>query len=272
MDGNRAAIVTSPSRDLRQRVSDDGPRLAVGALSLLAGVVAWDVYARGWGDPLFTPTASSIFTAFRDLLSDGEFWSSYATTLEPFLYGWLAALIVGLSLGLAMGLSRTATAVSTPHLSFFNALPVSTLVPIVVILFGIDLVARSSVVFLFAVVEVALTAAAGVRYVDADLLDMGRSFGLSRRKRLTRIVLPGAAPGITAAIRVGTGRAVVGMVVMELLLVSVGVGKLISRYRDRFDAPRLYAVVLSLAVFALAIQALMRSLERRAQPWRSETP
>jgi ABC-type nitrate/sulfonate/bicarbonate transport system permease component len=130
------------------------------------------------------------------------------------------------------------------------------------------MVARSTVVFLFAIVDVVLTTASGVRFIDDDLFDMGKSFGLRRLKRFTRIILPGAAGGIAAAVRVGTGRAVVGMVVMELLLVSVGVGRLISRYKDSFQAPRLYAVVLSLAIFALAVQAVLRSLERRALEWR----
>ena len=253
---------------LRRRVAGHGPRLTVGALSVLAGLLAWDIYTRTAGDQLFTPTVPSIASAFWDLIREREFWASYATTLEPFFYGWSSALVLGLTLGLVMGLSRPVTTVSMPHLGFFNTLPVSTLVPVVVIVFGIDLVARSAVVFLFAIVEVTLTTASGVRFVDRDLMDMGRSFGLRRIRRLTRIILPGAAPGIAAAVRVGTGRAVVGMVVMELLLVSVGVGKLISRSRDLFQAPRLYAVVVSLAIFALAVHALMQALERRTQRWR----
>lgn len=253
---------------LRQRVAGHGPRLVVGLLSVLVGLLAWDIYTRTAGDQLFTPTVPSIASAFWDLIREREFWASYATTLEPFFYGWASALVLGLTLGLVMGLSRPVTTVSMPHLGFFNTLPVSTLVPVVVIVFGIDLVARSAVVFLFAIVEVTLTTASGVRFVDRDLMDMGRSFGLMRIRRLTRIILPGAAPGIAAAVRVGTGRAVVGMVVMELLLVSVGVGKLISRSRDLFQAPRLYAVVVSLAIFALAVHALMQALERRTQRWR----
>ena len=263
------ATVGRPSAAaLRRRVAGNGPRLTVGVLSVMAGLLAWDIYTRTAGDQLFTPTVPSIASAFWDLIRESEFWASYATTLEPFFYGWSSALVLGLTLGLVMGLSRPVTTVSMPHLGFFNTLPVSTLVPVVVIVFGIDLVARSAVVFLFAIVEVTLTTASGVRFVDRDLLDMGRSFGLRRIRRLTRIILPGAAPGIAAAVRVGTGRAVVGMVVMELLLVSVGVGKLISRSRDLFQAPRLYAVVVSLAIFALAVHALMQALERRTQRWR----
>ncbi len=261
-----------PAAARRRRLSGNGPRLAVGLLSVIAGLLAWDVYTRTAGDQLFTPTVPSIASAFWDLLGEREFWASYATTLEPFFYGWASALVLGLTLGLVMGLSRAVTTVSMPHLGFFNTLPVSTLVPVVVIVFGIDMVARSAVVFLFAIVEVTLTTASGVRFVDRDLMDMGRSFGLRRIRRLTRIILPGAAPGIAAAVRVGTGRAVVGMVVMELLLVSVGVGKLISRSRDLFQAPRLYAVVVSLAIFALAVHALMQALERRSQRWRGAAP
>lgn len=239
-----------------------------GAISLGAGVVLWQVYAVFFGDPVFIPTVGEIVVAFGGLLQDPEFWASYATTLEPFFYGWLAAMAVGVPFGLFMGRSKVLSGLSMPELTFLNALPISTLVPVVVIVFGIDLVARSTVVFLFAIVEIILTTASGVRYIDDDLFEMSRAFGLGRYKRFFKVTLPGSTAGIAAAVRVGTGRAVVGMVVMELLLVSVGVGKLISRFKDSFNAPDLYAVVLSLAIFALTLQTILRALERRALEWR----
>lgn len=242
-----------------------------GMASLALGVLLWQIYAQVFGDPVFIPTVGEIVIAFGELLGDPEFWASYATTLEPFLYGWFGALVVGVPFGLFMGRSKVLSGFSVPELTFLNALPISTLVPVVVILFGIDILARSTVVFLFAIVEVILTTASGVRYIDDDLFEMGRSFGLGRVKRFFRITLPGSTGGIAAAVRVGTGRAVVGMVVMELLLVSVGVGRLISRFKDSFNAPHLYAVVLSLAIFALAVQSVLRIAERRALEWRGAT-
>ena len=74
-----------------------------------------------------------------------------------------------------------------------------------------------------------------------------------------------------AAVRVGTGRAIVGMVVMELLLVSSGVGKLITRYKDTFQSAELYAVVMSLGIFGLVMLGLTRALERRAVGSRQES-
>lgn len=239
----------------------------VGGVSLAAGVLLWQVYAVAQDSNLFVPTVPQVVEALADQLRTAEFWSAYAETLVPFVYGWTAAIVLGVLAGLAMGQSRVFTGLTSPYLAFLNALPISTLVPIVVIGLGIDIAARASVVFLFAIVEVVLTTAAGVRYVDPDLVAMARSFGMGRVRRFFRVVLPGSMPGIAAAVRIGTGRAIVGMVVMELLLVSVGVGRLVSRYRDGFESANLYAVVLSLAIFGLVMLALTRKFERRMQRW-----
>lgn len=246
-----------------------GPRL-VGAASLIAGVLAWQAYALAQDNNLFVPTVPQVVEALAEQVQTAEFWSAYSDTLVPFAYGWLAAIVLGVLAGLVMGQSRVLTGLLSPYLSFLNALPISTLVPIIVIGLGIEITARAVVVFLFAIVEVVLTTAAGVRYVDPDLVAMARSFGMSRPRRFVRVMLPGSMPGIAAAVRVGTGRAVVGMIVMELLLVSVGVGKLISRYKDGFQSADLYAVVVSLAVFGLIVLALTRRLERRMQRWRPD--
>jgi ABC-type nitrate/sulfonate/bicarbonate transport system permease component len=77
-------------------------------------------------------------------------------------------------------------------------------------------------------------------------------------------------PAIMAGLRIGTGRAVVGMVVMELLLVSVGVGRLIIRYRALFQADLLYALVVTLAIFGLVALAAMRRLENYVLRWRGD--
>lgn len=242
-------------------------RPVVGALSLLAGALGWEIYGRAQESDLFVPTFTQVVVALWHQVRTGVFWSGYADTLVPFLYGWLAALVVGVAVGLVMGQSGILTRLGGPYLAFMNALPVSTLVPLVVIAAGIDTTARATLVFLFAIVDVILTAAAGVRYVDRDALDMARVFGFGPFGRFRKVTVPGAMPGILAAIRVGTGRAIVGMVVMELLLVSAGVGKLISRYKDAFQSADLYAIVVSLGIFGLIMLGLTRALEERVLRW-----
>lgn len=233
-------------------------------------LMAWEYYGRAQELSLFFVPFTEVVGALWGLSQTAEFWDAYRQTMLPFVWGWLAALVVGIVAGLLIGRFRTIEALTRPYVTFLNALPISTLVPVAVILLGIGYSSRILIVFLFAVVEVTLNTAAGVKYVDRELIEMGRSFNASQWKLFRRIILPASAPGIMAGVRIGTGRAVVGMVVVEILLVAVGVGRLILRYRGRFQSAELYAVVFSLILFGIALQMIARRVERRASRWKYE--
>jgi ABC-type nitrate/sulfonate/bicarbonate transport system permease component len=109
-----------------------------------------------------------------------------------------------------------------------------------------------------------------VRYVSRDLVEMGQSFNAKQSRLFRKVILPASLPGIMAGIRIGTGRAVVGMVVVEILLVAVGMGRLILRYRGRFQSAELYAVVLALILFGILLQVIARRFESRVSRWKYE--
>lgn len=246
------------------------PSRLVGAAAIVAGLVGWEIYGRSLDNNIFFPTFLSMVEALIGLFGEADFWNAYRLTLTPFFWGWISSMALGVLVGLIAGLSPTIWKLVSPYVAFFHALPVSVLVPVVVVGLGIGLVAKSTVVFLFGFFEVMLSTVAGVAYISEDIREMTRSFGMSRLRAFRRVALPGAMPAIMAGLRIGTGRAVVGMVVMELLLVSVGVGRLVVRYRARFESPELYAVVFTLAVFGLLALAMMRSLERYVLRWRAD--
>jgi ABC-type nitrate/sulfonate/bicarbonate transport system permease component len=266
VDG-RGVVEASPRRGLGSLLE---PSRLVGAASVLAGLLAWELYARSLENNIFFPTFVAMVEALIGLGQDPGFWDAYRQTLIPFFWGWMTSMMAGVLVGLVAGLNKTIWKLVSPYVAFFHALPVSVLVPVVVVAFGIGLVARSSVVFLFGFFEVMLSTVVGIAYISEDIRDMTRSFGMGRLRTFRRVILPGAMPAIMAGLRIGTGRAVVGMVVMELLLVSVGVGRLVLRYRALFQSPELYAVVFTLAIFGLASLAVMRKLEAYVLRWRRE--
>lgn len=238
------------------------------SMVLLLGV--WEFVGRQQETTLFFVPLSHVLGALWELIRTQEFWGAYGQTIIPFLWGWVLALVVGISAGLVIGRFRPILQLTAPYLTFLNALPISTLVPLAVILLGIGYPSRILVVFLFAVVEITLNTAAGVRYVDRDLIEMGRSFKATEWRLFRKVILPASGPGIMAGVRIGTGRAVVGMVVVEILLVAVGVGRLILRYRGRFQSDNLYAVVLSLIIFGIVLLAIAKRVERRVSRWKYE--
>jgi len=92
---------------------------------------------------------------------------------------------------------------------------------------------------------------------------MARSFGASETQLWRKVLLPGARPAVLAGARLGLARAISGMVAVELLLVSVGFGRLLLRYQGDFDAGAVYAVVLVVAAQAVLLTGWLRRWERR---------
>jgi ABC-type nitrate/sulfonate/bicarbonate transport system permease component len=240
--------------------------MIVRACSLAAFFIAWEIYARGQPRLIMAPF-SDVVVALVDLVQQSEFRSAYWETLKPFGIGLILAITIGVPFGLLMGLYGPARALFMPHVSFVNAVPMTAFIPLIVIGFGIGLSARVAVVFFFALPDIVISSAAGVRYVNQNLVDMGRSFQASKLGILFRIVLPGSFPGIMAGCRLGAGRAVIGMVAAELLLVSVGLGALISRYRGYYQTDNLYAAVLVLAITGIVVLEIVRRVEHAVLHW-----
>jgi len=233
-------------------------------------LLIWELYGRAQETTLFFVPFTSVVGALWELAQTAEFWDAYRQTFIPFIWGWLLSLAVGIILGLLIGRFSAFAALTKPYVTFLNALPISTLVPIAVILLGIGFASRILIVFLFGVIEVTLNTAAGVRYVNRDLVEMGESFNAPQWRLFRKVIFPASLPGIMAGVRIGTGRAVVGMVVVEILLVAVGMGRLILRYRGRFQSAELFAVVLALIIFGILLQMVARRIERRASRWKYE--
>jgi NitT/TauT family transport system permease protein len=143
----------------------------------------------------------------------------------------------------------------------------AALVPLVIMSTGIGLVSRVLLVVVFSIPIIIVNTRTGVRQVDPGLIEMSTSYGASEGQVWRKILLPGSLPAIMAGIRLGLGRAVTGMVVVELLMVSVGIGGLILNFRGTLEPDLLYAVVVLVILEALLLVSAVRFLERKVAPW-----
>jgi NitT/TauT family transport system permease protein len=76
---------------------------------------------------------------------------------------------------------------------------------------------------------------------------------------------------VLSGLRVGGALVIVGVVVSEMLISSAGIGYLISRYRTILDSPHVFAGVLLVLAMAIAFNAIIRLLERKAAIWQTGT-
>src|SRR5690606_38611175 len=200
-----------------------------------------------------------------------EMWSSLLVSNQALFIGFIVSVGLGIPLGLLMGRFRTLERITDPYVNIMLVTPMAAVIPLLVMSVGIGLASRVILVVLFALPMVIVNTQAGVRQVDDRLIEMARSYGATERQIWWRILLRGAMPGVMAGVRIGLGRAITGMVVVELLMVSVGLGGLSLDFRAFFRVGELYGVVIVVVVEALLLISLARWVERKAIPWASHT-
>jgi NitT/TauT family transport system permease protein len=201
------------------------------------------------------------------LIGDPAVLSAFAISNQALVLGFAIATVVGIPLGLLIARFRAAEEYVDPYLSILLVTPMAALIPILIMSLGIGLASRVVLVVVFAIPVVILNSRAGIRSVDPSLIEMSTSYGASERQIWREILLPGALPAIMTGVRLGLGRAITGMVIVELLMVAVGVGSLILFYRGMLEPALLYGVVVLIVFEALILVSIVRLVERRVAPW-----
>lgn len=235
------------------------PRIA----ALLVWLAIWEIVGR-LDLLLLFPPFSEVLRALPDVVSTPSFASAARLTLGCYLAGLALAVVAGVALGLLMGLVRPADQVLNLWVNVFLSAPLSALVPVIMILFGMGAPTVVATVFMFAVWIIALDTRAGVLHVSPSLLEMSTAFGASRLQRL-KIILLAALPEILAGIRLGVIRGVKGVVIGQLLVAIIGVGALFKLYSQNFLMAHFWALILILFAFALGLAALVGRLEARVE-------
>jgi len=237
-------------------------------LSLLTLAGLWEIAGR-LGNARLLPPLSKVINAWFQLMVSGEIFSALAVSLQALALGFLLSLVIGVPLGLIMGRYRRVDQFLDIYMTALLTVPMISFIPFLVIAFGLGLHSRVWIVFLFAFVIIAINTAAGVRNVDPALTEMAKSFGAREHELFAKIILPAALPMIMTGIRLGMGRAVLGMVTSEMILAVVGFGAMLMTFGASFNSPALFATILTIVVLAVALLALIQYLDRRLTPWRS---
>jgi NitT/TauT family transport system permease protein len=210
-----------------------------------------------------------VVVAWFELLVSGQLFRALAISLQAMALGFLLSALVGVPLGLLMGRYRRLESFLEIYMAALLTVPMISFIPFLVIAFGLGLHSRVWIVFLFAFVIIVINTTAGVRNVDATLTERARSFGARERDLFLKVILPAALPMIMAGLRLGMGRAVLGMVTSELILAVVGFGAMLMTFSASYDSPALFATILTIVLLAVALLALIQYLDRRLMPWRN---
>jgi NitT/TauT family transport system permease protein len=261
--------MTEPARRTTDRVplTGLGHHLLAG-LGMLLFLGLWELLpALGLVNPFFTSSPTRILRAAREAAGDG-LWTDMAISAVEFWSGFLLAALVGIPLGVFLGWYRRWYALVDPLITMFYTTPRVALLPLLILWLGIGMASKVAVVFLGAVFPILMNVIAGMRTVDETLLTCARSFGAKDLKVFTTLALPASVPFTLTGLRIGVGRALVGVVVGEMVAATGGLGHMINVAGSAFQVDRVFVGVVIIAAFGYAVTAMLNSLERRFDAWR----
>jgi len=251
------------------RIWRPSERLTFGVLGFLAILAFWEAISRlGLVKQAVLSRPTAIFSVALSDITSGAIWPHLGASTIEFVLGFLLALLIGVPLGLAIGLFRRLNYLLDPWLSAIYATPTIALVPLIVIILGIGLETKVFVVFLEAIFVITVSTMAGVRAADAVYHDVAESFGASSPLRFRTVILPASVPFILTGARLGTGRALVGVVIAEFLASNGGIGFYILLNGSLLQSARVYFGIILLGVLGVLLGEAVRILERRVERWR----
>jgi NitT/TauT family transport system permease protein len=246
-------------------------RLLIAGGTLLLFLLAWEALPRsGIIDSLFISSPTRVVLAGWGLVHDPEFWNDAAVSATEFSIGYGAAMAIAIPFGFAIGLSKRLQYLFGPFMDALNAVPRVTLLPLMIIWLGIGIWSKIAVVFLGAVIPIAITTRSGVRTSETRFVRVARSFSASRVKLFTSVVLPGTVPFIFTGLKYGAGRALLGVVVGELYAATAGLGHMIAEAGNTFQVDTVFFGVAIFMAAGLTVSAILDRCERQFEKWRPD--
>jgi ABC-type nitrate/sulfonate/bicarbonate transport system permease component len=175
----------------------------------------------------------------------------------------LAAVVLGTAVGLTPFLRRA----THTTVEFLRPIPSVALIPLAVLMFGLQMRAALVIIVYAAFWQVFVQVIYGVADVDTVARDTARSFRLTRRERLTYLVLPTLLPYLMTGLRLAAAVALILAVTAEMVIGNPGLGRMIELSRSAGDAVGLYALIVVTGLLGLSVNLVFRFVERRSLSW-----
>ena len=242
-------------------------RVAPWLLPLLL-LAAWQIGSSSGAisDDIF-PAPSAVAESAWRLTLNGELANNIAVSFQRAISGFLVGGGIAFALGLSNGLSRISERLTDTTLQMVRNIPNLSLIPLVILWFGIEENAKLFLTSFGVFFPVYINTFHGVRTVDDQLIEMGRSYGMTRWMLFRRVVLPGALPSIFVGVRYALGIMWLTLIVSETIAADAGIGHMAMQAREFMQTDVVVLAILIYAALGKIADSAVRILERRALAW-----
>lgn len=245
-----------------------GTYLAILIASAGGLVALWCILTYGGlVEPLFLPSPTAIAKSGVEMTADGSLLENAGASLYVIVTGWALAVVAGVPTGILMGSFKAVEALIEPVIDFVRYLPVSALIPLLILYIGIGTAEKVAVIFIGTFFQLVLLVADVSAHVPREQIDVSYTLGASRAQVIRRVLLPATLPGVMDTLRITMGWAWTYLVVAELVSADRGLGYLILNSMRGLFTDRIFVGLFAIGGLGLAFDLLFKWLHRRLLPW-----
>ncbi len=258
---------TKGSKRLFSKSSGIEPRTyTVLSASLIIG--AWCLLSfSGRVNPIYLPSPLAVAKAFSSLQAEGVLIPYTLISVYRVLAGFLLSAIIAIPLGILMATNKKTTAFCEPFIDFVRYLPVTALIPLMILYFGIGDFEKIAVIFVGTFFQLVLMVQDTVSNVPKELLNAAHTLGARGWTVYSRVLLPASMPGIMDCLRICMGWAWTYLVVAELVAANSGLGFMILRSQRFLQTDRIFVGLLVIGILGVITDFLFKALSKAMFPW-----
>ncbi|WP_432731636.1 aliphatic sulfonate ABC transporter permease SsuC [Variovorax sp. W6] len=231
-------------------------------------IVFWQIASSlGWLSTRVLPAPIDVVKAAWNLTVSGELWTHVKVSAGRALAGLAIGGGAGLVLGLLTGSVKFFETLLDSTIQMVRNIPALALIPLVILWFGIDESAKLFLISVSVFFPIYLNTFHGIRNVDPQLIEMGRTYGLSRWQLYREVILPGALSSILVGLRFSLGLMWVILIVAETISAQAGIGYLTMNAREFLQTDIVLVGILLYALLGKLADLFARGLEQWWLRW-----
>jgi len=241
---------------------------AFGVAGVLLTLFTWELLARaGLLDIRFIPPPSAIAVGLGTLIATGVIVQETVSTLFRLVIGYAIGVGLGIAVGFVMAASVYARAALYPLFAATFPLPKLALLPLMMMLLGVDEEAKIAMVAVSAFYLLPLNVMAAIDNIEPIYLQVVRNLGVSRWLYWRTVAVPCALPMIVAGLRVAWSISLIVIVATEMLMSRNGLGFMIWKSSQVFDVVTMFSAFITIATLGYLSHVALDAISRRLVPW-----
>lgn len=262
-----ARRVKSMPRRRHASLQTIGP-VTLGALGIIVFLAIWQAASTlELVNPTHMPPPTVVLERFVMNFAYADFWVAVGNTMKAWILGVVISTVLGIIFGIIIGSSKFLVKATHSTVEFFRPIPAVALIPIAALLFGPRIGTELMIIIYACFWVVLIQVFYGISDLDKVAVDTARTLGMNFMQRVRYLIFPTLLPFLMTGLRLSATIALILAISVELIVGTPGLGQEVAFAQINGSAPAIYALIITSGLLGIAINMLMRFIERKTLFW-----